>query len=80
MNIPVLPADKANHLIMGLLIFIVVAFAFSPLVGLAASIAAGLLKEWWDSKGHGCVEFWDFLATAADRKAADEATQTPTET
>jgi len=65
MNIPQLPADKASHLIMGLLVFICVAFAFTPIWGLAAATAAGALKEYWDSKGNDCVEAWDFAATVA---------------
>ena len=63
MNIPQLPADKAGHLIAGLVVFCVFGL-FSPIHGLAAAIFVGALKEAWDSTGRGNVEVFDFLATA----------------
>ena len=63
MNIPQLPADKAGHLIAGLVVFCIFGL-FSPIIGLCAAVAVGAAKEYWDSRGHGNVEFLDFLATA----------------
>jgi len=63
MNIPQLPADKASHVLYGLLIFCVFGL-FSPIIGLCAAVVVGAAKEYWDSKGHGQVEFLDFAATA----------------
>ena len=34
-------------------------------LGLAATVVAGAAKEYWDSRGHGTVDVWDFVATAA---------------
>ncbi len=64
MAIPQLPADKAAHLIAGLVIYCLLAWA-SPTAGLAACVIAGALKEAWDSTGRGHVEFLDFVATVA---------------
>jgi len=63
MNLPQLPADKASHVLYGMLIFCVFGL-FSPIIGLCAAIVIGAAKEYWDSKGHGHVEFLDFAATA----------------
>ena len=63
MNIPQLPADKAGHLIAGLVVFCIFGL-FSPVIGLCAAVVVGAAKEYWDSKGHGQVEFLDFAATA----------------
>ena len=64
MTLPQLPADKAMHIIYGLAIYCLAAL-ISPLHGLAAAIAVGVIKEIYDSKGHGHVEFLDFVATSA---------------
>ena len=64
MNIPQLPADKAGHLIAGLVVFCIFGL-FSPIIGLCAAVVVGAAKEYWDSRGHGNVEFLDFVATAA---------------
>jgi len=63
MNLPQLPADKASHVLYGMLIFCVFGL-LSPIIGLCAAIVIGAAKEYWDSKGHGHVEFLDFAATA----------------
>ena len=64
MAIPQLSADKAAHLIAGLVIYCLLAWA-SPAAGLIACVIAGALKEAWDSTGRGHVEFLDFVATVA---------------
>ena len=64
MTLPQLPPDKAGHLIAGLRVFCVFGL-FSPIAGLCAAAVVGVAKEYWDSRGHGQVEFLDFVATAA---------------
>ena len=48
-----LTADKANHAVYGLLVFLAAALLFGRHAGLAAALAAGLLKEtadWWGNR------------------------------
>ena len=65
-----LKSDKLLHFIAGLLIAEVTAGAlshwtklYSLIIGLVASVVAGWLKEWWDSKHGGVVSDKDFVAT-----------------
>ncbi|MCS5421905.1 MULTISPECIES: hypothetical protein [Psychrilyobacter] len=59
-------ADKIVHLLAGALISVVtLLLTGSGITAIIAATGAGIWKEWWDSKGHGKVEFADFLATAA---------------
>ena len=53
--------DKKLHLIAGFIISLVGGLIFLPLVVLG--FAAGGLKGWWDSRGHGQVEWMDFVWT-----------------
>lgn len=53
-------ADKKKHFVGGLLISFIIGL-YNPLLGLFSGIVAAALKEWWDSKGHGTVEFMDFF-------------------
>lgn len=54
--------DKKLHFIAGLVISLVGGLIFLPLVALG--FLAGIVKEWWDSRGHGQVEWMDFVWTA----------------
>ena len=53
-------ADKRKHFVGGLLISFIIGL-YNPLLGLFSGVVAAALKEWWDSKGHGTVEFMDFF-------------------
>ena len=64
MMLPQLPQDKANHVLYGLVVFCVFAFA-SPMIGLVAAVVVGAAKEGYDSTGRGNVEILDFVATAS---------------
>lgn len=55
-------SDKRKHLCAGFIISMVVG-VLVPWCGIVAAIIAGAIKEWWDSRGHGCVELLDFLCT-----------------
>lgn len=64
-------ADKRKHFTIGMAIAFVCGLAWMliglPLPGLFAFLVgacAGIVKEWWDSKGHGTVEVMDFVFTA----------------
>jgi hypothetical protein len=63
MKLPQIPADKASHVLYGMLIFCVFGL-FSPIIGLCAAVVVGAAKEAYDSTGRGNVEFMDFVATA----------------
>jgi hypothetical protein len=45
------------------LIAFLVGVLVAPWVGFIAGCLAAILKEWWDSKGHGTVEVMDALFT-----------------
>ena len=47
--------DKRKHFIVGALIAFVLGILIAPWVGFIAGCLAAILKEWWDSKGHGTV-------------------------
>ena len=57
-----IPQDKANHFIAGVLLYMVGGF-FSQELGLFLAIGYGIGKEVYDSFGYGHVEFEDLLAT-----------------
>ena len=53
MSLPMLTADKANQAVYGLLVFLAAALLCGRHAGLAAALAAGLLKEaadWWGNR------------------------------
>lgn len=55
--------DKRKHFIAGAVISAIVGTLLGWWVGLFAGSVAGILKEWWDSKGHGTVEVMDAVFT-----------------
>lgn len=58
--------DKRMHFLAGAAVAQAGRHAgFTPLQSCAASLAAGIAKEAWDSTGRGHVELFDALATAA---------------
>ena len=75
-----IPADKAHHFILGVIVALSASLlaqvdstsaAYANEVGLIAGIAVGAAKEvadWWDNRTNmrpkHSVEFYDFLATA----------------
>ena len=56
--------DKMIHMMAGLVIALLFGWLYDPLIGLAASVVAGIAKEVWDYCGHGTPDFGDVLATA----------------
>ena len=66
MNLPMLPHDKANHLVYGLVLFLVGNAVFSWEVGLALAVAFGGAKELYDKYSQkGTPDVMDFVATVA---------------
>jgi hypothetical protein len=60
------PADKANHFIYGIVLFILLVFALSPLAALVAVTVTGIVKEVYDKvTATGTPDAWDAVATAA---------------
>ena len=66
--------DKLLHFIAGALIVALCAFVkgFAPYAWVAG-VVAGMLKEFYDSRGNGSVEILDFAATTAGALAMQMA-------
>lgn len=54
--------DKRLHTLAGFIISLVFGVWF-PWIGIGLGVVAGAVKEYWDSRGHGCVELLDFVFT-----------------
>lgn len=54
--------DKRLHTLAGFVIALVFGLWF-PWLGLGLGVIAGAAKEYWDSRGNGCVELLDFVFT-----------------
>lgn len=69
-----IPKDKLLHFIAGALIVALCAFVkgFAPYAWVAG-VVAGVLKEFFDSRGNGSVEVLDFAATTAGALAMQMA-------
>lgn len=69
-----IPQDKLLHFIAGALIVALCSFikGFAPYAWVAGVIA-GMLKEFYDSRGNGSVEVLDFAATTAGALAMQMA-------
>lgn len=55
--------DKHKHFVAGLVISLVLSLLSGFWGGLIAGGLIGGIKEWWDAKSHGNVEFLDFAFT-----------------
>jgi hypothetical protein len=55
-----IPEDKANHFIYGILIYTTLSLIHQPLTGLIVCILAGALKEVYDYPKH---DYKDFIVT-----------------
>jgi hypothetical protein len=64
MNLPMLPADKANHVVYGAAITLV-GLVINPVVGAALCVLLAVGKEVYDRKHGGTVDPMDVVATAA---------------
>lgn len=56
-------ADKQKHFVAGLFASLFAGILFGFWVGFSVGGLVGVLKEWWDSKGHGAVEIMDAVFT-----------------
>jgi hypothetical protein len=61
-NYFVIPEDKANHLIYGLLIYFLASLLY-PSLALLIVIIIALLKEVYDNYGNGTSDWKDFMFT-----------------
>lgn len=57
--------DKALHFVAGLGIALVIGWLVSPMAGLIAGMAAGVLKEICDEIAYGGADLRDMLVTCA---------------
>lgn len=55
--------DKRKHFFVGLAISLVLGSLLGCWVGFIVGSLAGIVKEWWDSKGNGTVEVMDAVFT-----------------
>lgn len=62
--LPLIPQDKANHVIYGMIIYYLAQFILTPVATLALVVAFAIGKEVYDwlSK-KGTPEFLDFMST-----------------
>lgn len=69
-----IPQDKLLHFIAGALIVALCAFikGFAPYAWVSG-VVAGMLKEFFDSRGNGSVELLDLAATTAGALAMQMA-------
>lgn len=59
-----IPGDKIVHLLAGGVIALVtLLITENSFFAIMMATLLGAVKEWWDDKGNGKVEFNDFLAT-----------------
>lgn len=56
--------DKIAHFAVGAAISAGIGLHFDPMLGFAAGVFAGALKEGIDRAGYGTPDFKDFIATA----------------
>ena len=64
--LPLIPQDKANHVIYGVLVYAMGAALAGPVVAMVAVVLVGAVKEFYDSAtGRGTPDVGDFFATAA---------------
>ncbi len=62
--LPQIPADKANHALWGMGLFIILAFARDPMFALALVLVVGIVKEVYDKvTATGTPDVWDAVAT-----------------
>ncbi len=55
--------DKRKHFTAGVAMSLVLGSLLGWWVGFIVGCLAGIVKEWWDSKGHGTVEVMDAAFT-----------------
>lgn len=64
MKLPLLPVDKANHFIYGVIIAFIFTVALGPTIGIVATVAIALAKELADRfLKTGTGEVLDFVIT-----------------
>ena len=65
MKLPMLPHDKANHFIYGLIIFGIFKIIFTPLIGIVVCSIFGISKEIYDyfNRDRHTPDFYDALIT-----------------
>ena len=63
MQLPLIPLDKANHIIYGIVIYIICNLLLNNLMSLGIVVLFGLGKEIYDYKSYGKFDTLDLLAT-----------------
>lgn len=63
MNLPILPHDKANHIVYGVWIYILTDLFFLPIVALSIAFLFALTKELYDEKKYKGFDFVDLVVT-----------------
>ena len=63
MKLPLIPLDKANHIIYGLVIYIMANLFVENILAFGAVVLFGAGKELYDYKSYGKFDVLDLLAT-----------------
>jgi hypothetical protein len=63
MKLPLIPLDKANHIIYGIAIYILCNLVLVDLASLGIVALFGLAKEIYDYKSYGKFDILDLLTT-----------------
>jgi hypothetical protein len=65
MKLPLIPLDKANHIIYGFLIYIIANLFVENILAFGAVVLFGAGKELYDYKSYGKFDVLDLLATVS---------------
>ena len=65
MKLPLIPLDKANHIIYGLVIYIIANLFVENILAFGAVVLFGAGKELYDYKSYGKFDVFDLLATVS---------------
>jgi hypothetical protein len=61
--LPLIPTDKANHIIYGLVIYVLCNLVLVDIASLCVVALFGLAKELYDYKSYGRFDVLDLIAT-----------------
>jgi hypothetical protein len=63
MKLPLIPLDKANHIIYGIAIYILANLLLIEMLAFLVVMLFGIAKELYDFKSYGKFDILDLLAT-----------------
>ena len=63
MKLPLIPLDKANHIIYGIAIYVLVNLFLNSVISLCVVMVFAAGKEFYDYKSYGKFDIYDMLVT-----------------